>query len=1332
MTSVENFKCIFCTAAFNDKELLQEHFRKHGDPEFNKSKFQNEVPTSTEKSEESELVGCDVCEELFPTISKAITHKHKIHPDHDAKYFCPWCGKLFTMKHLYNKHIKTSHNGQTNCEVKDYHCDRCSVYFFVPSAMLHHNKFFHRQDIEMNTLGSSKKVKLFNQELVSILYCPFCGEEYNNKVNLDKHMEDDHADENQSPEDILRCPVCEAILYHLDAYELHLTFHSTEDVYSEPNEMVAEITEFSLEAVPPLTEKVEDANDSVVNMLQMVMDESGEPKVKSKKHKKHKKSKKETITLDEFLNMNKDVFGDGLNVQGIEEVPTQMVLKRKYKTKNPAINVTNNVKKDLAKLKKHGIVIKSNSDNVVPNTSTANINKTNSINANIIANEKAQTSKDANEVISKLMGQGNSQIKIVKTSVKQTPDNKQDSYQSSKIDSSSDYDNTIMTTEEDYKEAVTNPENEDGKNSTEVNLNKPLSTENEPKDEKEPEQIIKVTEASSKTPNFNPMDEEYISVPKTPEQNLPLNAFQNIGHEVTIKSLSQISCKKKDDCIDVVKEKADDNEEETTEDSPEGDIEEEPIDSDSSIKTNTLQSLNLNKGITIKPVVRSKILSPSAELIDQENENQEDKTNIEKPVIALKGLSQQPTVKSFRSSSPSSKNQNMTDEEDNEDHNTAEDYSIQTHSDTQVLIKSEMPQKQESVIQSNADILKRLTNVTAKPVSSKSATNIPSPTDIAKTPKNVIKRTMENDVEVLHIDDSDSDADIDHPTKWKQNVTNITNRVNNKPMVSKISAPASLRGLNKNITVKSMNEQSSKCTEVLTKDGQECRKMTVTRSFESKNTNITNNSNNLTEEQKNLQKTINNLKHVTIKPKNSFEANYKDEHSQDEDDEDHEYNSDQLEDKEYNSDTSTGKVQITEMSDDEISENEDPETSYESNVKVESPPQSPHSSVKNLDDNLDFDIETQIKANPIKKNIQPKDFPQKQKASNFPNLNKEITIKPARKMQDVEHEMHSQDAETIDFPKNVQTCKASPVSQRQQVNRNAVQNQKPATSSNEVNTVKTVKTYQSQTVIEEVTTTVTKTIRTVNTQEVKNASQIVSRSIRPQTIHQPRNPNQATGSRQGSFVGAKVRHYGPQVRPVVANSSIALGPTRPRFAKPQMPSPSTIRKATPVVQSRPRAITCNRPIRSASPATKRTASDVGHFSCFKKAKETLFPVDGVTSTKDGDNVQYSSMKSNTTFSNVTQVQKGGSQMRSETSMSSQQSISKLSGVSGLKVVKTSSKQAIQVEEKCELPAPKNSTMAALEKLQKQGLLIKKPRLDMETETHSHSENEDNDESGEYT
>lgn len=79
------------------------HLRKHADPNFNQKKyrgrFRDDNDTSRDKSKDQvEVVECDVCPEVFSSISKAITHKHKIHPDHDTKYFCPWCGKLFTMK----------------------------------------------------------------------------------------------------------------------------------------------------------------------------------------------------------------------------------------------------------------------------------------------------------------------------------------------------------------------------------------------------------------------------------------------------------------------------------------------------------------------------------------------------------------------------------------------------------------------------------------------------------------------------------------------------------------------------------------------------------------------------------------------------------------------------------------------------------------------------------------------------------------------------------------------------------------------------------------------------------------------------------------------------------------------------------------------------------------------------------------------------------------------------------------------------------------------------------------------------------------------------------
>ncbi|XP_063536540.1 uncharacterized protein LOC134746166 isoform X2 [Cydia strobilella] len=450
MTSIEEFNCILCKETFDNKDELQIHFRKHGDPKFNesiktKSRVQNEAPFANEKSNDaSEMVNCDVCDEVFPTISKAITHKHKVHPEYDAKYFCPWCGKLFTMKHLYNKHLQTNHDATEEVPgSKDshFHCDSCSVYFVVPSAMVYHNKFFHRQDSDLPIIGHSKKQKVVNQDLLPVYYCSFCGEEFINKVNLHKHMCDDHEEENQRPTDVLRCALCEAVFYHLDAYELHLTFHSSEDLYSETNEMNEnEITEFSLETVPPVMERIEDLNGlpdvetdmnavGIESFLQMAMDEPKDsdqvPEKRSKKHKKHKKSKKSAITLDEFLSMNQDVFGEDLDFQGIEEVPTKVITKQ-LKMKKPQIpksSAKHVSSADLQKLQKLGIAVKVPSGSKPSFPKVKAIGQANRQIKNLVNKPKTNAISASNDVLSKLLNQSSSQLKIVmKSAQEKAPD----------------------------------------------------------------------------------------------------------------------------------------------------------------------------------------------------------------------------------------------------------------------------------------------------------------------------------------------------------------------------------------------------------------------------------------------------------------------------------------------------------------------------------------------------------------------------------------------------------------------------------------------------------------------------------------------------------------------------------------------------------------------------------------------------------------------------------------------------------------------------------------------------------------------------------------------
>lgn len=47
---------------------------------------------------ENELIPCDVCDEKFDTVTKAISHKFRKHPDTQNNNFCPWCGKQFPIK----------------------------------------------------------------------------------------------------------------------------------------------------------------------------------------------------------------------------------------------------------------------------------------------------------------------------------------------------------------------------------------------------------------------------------------------------------------------------------------------------------------------------------------------------------------------------------------------------------------------------------------------------------------------------------------------------------------------------------------------------------------------------------------------------------------------------------------------------------------------------------------------------------------------------------------------------------------------------------------------------------------------------------------------------------------------------------------------------------------------------------------------------------------------------------------------------------------------------------------------------------------------------------
>ncbi|XP_063383826.1 uncharacterized protein LOC134670079 isoform X2 [Cydia fagiglandana] len=824
MTSAEEFNCILCKETFDNKDELQIHFRKHGDPKFNesikiKSRVQNETPFANEKSNDaSEMVNCDVCDEVFPTISKAITHKHKVHPEHDAKYFCPWCGKLFTMKHLYNKHLHTNHDATDEVPgSKDshFHCDSCCVYFVVPSAMVYHNKFFHRQDSDLPIIGHSKKQKMVNQDLLPVYYCSFCGEEYINKVNLHKHMCDDHGEENQRPTDVLRCPLCEAVFYHLDAYELHLTFHSSEDLYSETNEMNEnEITEFSLETVPPVMERIEDLNSlpdvetdmnavGIESFLQMAMDEPKDsnqlPEKKSKKHKKHKKSKKSAITLDEFLSMNQDVFGEDLDFQGIEEVPTKVITKQ-LKVKKPQIpksGAKHVSSADLQKLQKLGIAVKVPSGNKPSFPKVKSIGQAIKVNPqvkNLVNQPKTNAISASNDVLSKLLNQSSSQLKIVKKSAQEKAPDSETEFKLKTINQ-----HPADTTE--ALEGMETNSHEKEENGDDAKSNKPqlCIPKTNPNMDQEINDEDTIDDRNDETvnkecanANLNESKLSNVSCNILADHNKN-DAIKNISKQITIKPIAQSA-------------PCDEEKRSNTSTSEVDNTDEQNCPSKVLQKTNTLDTLkSLNSGITIKSLKNVSVpetnknstignektdaMYKKDNALNTENNHVKKSDNINKelsiqktsPALALQSISKNITIKSMSPLTNHPKDDVYSDECDDKAFNNPEDGT---------LIDHQSNSKGDKVKEQSAPI-------TAPHVLKNISKNI-----LIKQTSPLLKHTKEDDPSDEH-----NESDFDN-LKCDTIVEN--QRINKNDKVTEQSVPITssshmLKNISKNITIKPMS-----------------------------------------------------------------------------------------------------------------------------------------------------------------------------------------------------------------------------------------------------------------------------------------------------------------------------------------------------------------------------------------------------------------------------------------------------------------------------------------------------------------------------------------------
>lgn len=280
-------KCVFCNQQFFTKLDLQNHFRRHANGEID-IKGQPKVQQSTNEkldvrddnksleatddrgsgsatnSKKGHTAVCDVCGENFHTVSLAISHKFRKHPESVIKHYCPHCGMMFPIKLNRDKHLLT-HPGTAPKQL--FPCLTCGVAFYNQRARKFHMTSAHKGAVLMvnpiKTPGPSLKIVLNNAgEANSVYYCHLCGCEYQMKYNLQKHLGTRHTNQERDavPQEVVQCNLCSALFYSKRAYEAHNHHHRESDMFAANEEMRQQVVhridqDFDQRRVPSTLER---------------------------------------------------------------------------------------------------------------------------------------------------------------------------------------------------------------------------------------------------------------------------------------------------------------------------------------------------------------------------------------------------------------------------------------------------------------------------------------------------------------------------------------------------------------------------------------------------------------------------------------------------------------------------------------------------------------------------------------------------------------------------------------------------------------------------------------------------------------------------------------------------------------------------------------------------------------------------------------------------------------------------------------------------------------------------------------------------------------------